>query len=153
MRPLILEYAEKTNDNSLDFSMVEYSYEQNLTVLKGSLVPAVKFMSLETTTFTKSDGESSDTDEQPLSHINDLKTLFDTSTETKTFSETTDSDISSSNLVISNIKNLFDTATKTAVSVGEDSDTDTDYNIKALRTLLDTKTLTENVETSSDNDK
>jgi hypothetical protein len=152
MKPLILEYAEKVNGDPLDFSMVEYSYDQNLTVLKSSLVPAVKFMSLETTTFTKSDGESSDTDEQPLSRINDLKSLLDTSTETKTFSETSDSDISA-NLVISNINNLLDTATKTAVSVGEDSDTDTDYNIKALRKLLDTKTLTENVETSSDNDR
>lgn len=148
MKPLILEYAEKANGKPLDFSMVEYSYEQNLTVLKNSNVPAVKFMPLDTTTFTKADGEASDTDAQPMSLVNELKSLLDTTTQTKTFSEASDSDASYMSMV-TDLKILLDTATKTFTSTEV---SDSDDKIKAFGSLLDTKTLTETVE-NSDSDK
>jgi hypothetical protein len=148
MRPLLLEYIEKTDGKPLDFSMVEYSYEQNLTVLKNSNIPAVKFMPIDTITFTKADGESSDTDAQPLSSVNELKNLLDTRTETKTFSEVSDSDASYMSKV-NDLKVLLDTSTQTLIST---EISDSDSKLQAFISLLDTKTLTENVE-NSDSDK
>ncbi len=150
MKPLILEYAEKANGKPLDFSMVEYSYEQNLTVLKNSNVPAVQFMPLDTSTLTKADGEgSSDSDDQHISLVNELKALFDTSTQTKSYTEDSDSDASYSSIV-KDMKALLDTATVT-LNDTEMTDSDND-RIKAFGSLLDTQTLTETVETS-DSDK
>lgn len=148
MKPLILEYAETPTGKPLDFSMVEYSAKQNLTVLKDTDVPAVKFMPLDTNTFTKTQGESSDSDAQTMSLLNELNSLLDTSTKTRTVSEASDSD---NGMVqgIDNLKAMLDTTTKTFTNAEV---SDSDDRIKALVSLLDTKTLTENVE-NSDSDR
>lgn len=148
MKPLILQYAETPNGKPLDFSLVEYSSEQNLTVLKNSNIPAVKFMPLDTNTFTKAKGEASDSDDQQLSLINELKSILDTGTKTRTIEES-DSD-NQMTLQVEALRSLLDTKTVTLVSTEEvDSDND---RAKAFLSLLDTKTLTENVE-NSDIDK
>lgn len=148
MRPLILQYSETPTGNQLDFSLVEYSVEQNLTVIKNTDIPAVKFMSLDTNTFTRTGGEQSDSDAQKISLIQELQNLLDT--RTKTFSgEESDSD-NQIKAEIQNIKTLLDTKTVTLVST-EAVDSDND-RAKALLSLLDTKTITENVE-NSDSDR
>ena len=44
MRPLILEFTEKPTLKNLDFSLIEYSHKQNLSVIKDTEMPAIKFV-------------------------------------------------------------------------------------------------------------
>lgn len=62
MEPLILKFKELATLDDLSSLTVEYSEELNLSVIKQSGHPAVTFMNLGTETFTKSQGEGSDTD-------------------------------------------------------------------------------------------
>lgn len=75
MKPLILHFAEKPSLKELDFSLVEYSQNQNLTVIKETTIPAIKYISMETETFTKTSGEPSDSDRD---YQLKLKYLLDT---------------------------------------------------------------------------
>ena len=110
MKPLILEYSETPSgsDSDIDFSVIEYSKELNLSVLKGTNMPAVNYLTTDTVTLTKSGGEGSDNDSE--SHITkNLNMLLDTSTRTLAGGEgSSDNDQDRSN-----IKNLLDTQTLT----------------------------------------
>lgn len=116
MNPLILEFTEKPNLKNLDFSIIEYSPEQNLSVIKGTEMPAIKYVSMETETLTKTTGESSDSD-------NDYRLR---------------------------LRQVLDTTTETFTSMGETSDSD--HDLKRLKMLMDTQTVTESIE-ATDSDK
>ncbi|MEM6737054.1 MAG: hypothetical protein AAF620_13395 [Bacteroidota bacterium] len=114
MKPLILEFAETPELKKLDYSLIEYSNEKNLSVVKNTTIPAISYVNMETETFTKTSGEPADSD-------NDLRIklsrLLDTSTDTFTSTEPSDSDQDRSTLQM-----LMDTQTITE-SV-EPTDTD-----------------------------
>ncbi len=56
MRVLILEFTEKPTLKDLDFSLIEYSLKQNLSVVKNTDILAIKLVSMDTETFTKTTG-------------------------------------------------------------------------------------------------
>lgn len=116
MRPLILEYAESPDSKELDFSLIEYSESKNLNVVKNTDVPAIVASHFDTQTFTKVMGESSDSDVDLRKNINNL---LDTCIETKTHSETTQSDPSHK---LKNLAMLMDTQTLTEAREATDSD-------------------------------
>lgn len=114
MRPLILEFTEKPTLKNLDFSLIEYSRKQNLSVVKGTEMPAINFVSMETETFTKTTGEPSDSDND---YKLNLRQVLDTSTDTFTSTEPSDSDND-----LKRLKLLMDTQTVTESVEGTDSD-------------------------------
>jgi hypothetical protein len=116
MKPFILKFAETPSQKSLDYSLVDYSKELNLSVLKNTNIPAVKFMTLTTETFTKTEGEDSDSDRSSLK--NKLRSLLDTSTQT--FTETEQSDTDKNRL--ERLRMLLDTTTLTESVENSDSD-------------------------------
>lgn len=105
MKPLILEFTEKPTLKNLDFSIIEYSHRQNLSVVKGTDMPAIKYVSMETETFTKTIGEPSDSDKDYKLR---LCQVLDTNRVTLTSAEPSisDSDLKS-------LKFLIDTQTIT----------------------------------------
>src|SRR5882672_9779675 len=105
MKPLILEFTEKPTLKNLDFSLIEYSQKQNLSVIKGTEMPAFKYVSMDTETFTKTSGEPSDSDSD---YKLNLRRILDTSTETYTSTEPSDSDND-----LKRLKLLMDTQTIT----------------------------------------
>jgi len=115
MKPLILEFTENPTLKDLDFSLIEYSQKQNLSVIKDTEMPAIKYVSMNTETFTKTSGEPSDSD---------------------------------SNYKL-NLRQVLDTSTGTFNST-EPSDSDND--LKKIKLLMDTQTITESVE-ETDSDK
>ncbi len=114
MRPLILEFTEKPTLKNLDFSLIEYSKKLNLSVIKNTEMPAIKYVSMDTETFTKTSGEPSDSDRD---YMFNLRQLLDTSTETFTSTEPSDSDND-----LKRLKLLMDTQTVTESVEGTDSD-------------------------------
>ena len=114
MRPLILEFAETPELKNLDYSLIEYSREKNLSVIRNTQIPAISYVNMETETFTKTSGEPVDSDNDLRYR---LRRLLDTSTDTFTSTEPSDSDQDRSAL-----KMLMDTQTITE-SV-EPTDTD-----------------------------
>ena len=87
MKPFILEFKESPEDPSLDFSFMQYDPELNLNINTITGDPAIESIDLETMTFTKAGGESSDKDYEYFSCLAE--------TETRTFAgvnETSDSD-------------------------------------------------------------
>lgn len=116
MEPFILKFKSKPNQKSIDYSLVEYSDTLNLSVMSKSDIPAVKFMELGTETFTKTEGEGSDTDKSSMR--SKLKSLLDTSTQTYTQTEQSDADRN----IIDRFKMLMDTTTLTEAVEGSDSD-------------------------------
>lgn len=90
MEPLILKFRETPTENDLKYDEVEYSSKLNLTVLKGTEDPAVDFLKMETETFTKAQGEGSDTDKSGVGRK--LRLLMETMTETHAQLEGTDKD-------------------------------------------------------------
>lgn len=88
MRPLILQFAERPQASELDYSLIEYSKELNLSVVRGTSDPAITHVNLETETFTKSH-EVSDSDKDLGARF---QNLLDTSTRTFTSTESSDSD-------------------------------------------------------------
>lgn len=143
MKPLILDYAEVPEKINLDYSLIEYSEKLNLSVLKGTDEVAIEKANLDTRTFTKATGESSDSD---VSNMN-LKNLFDTITKTGDNKESSDSDYHS----VQKLQNVLDTKTHTFVRV-EETDSDNNNLIK-LKLLMDTRTLTEVAREQTDKDK
>lgn len=90
MKPfLLLEFVETVTQEDVDMSIVEYNYDLNLNVIKGTSMPAVKQVNLGTETFTKATGEGSDSD-RDLSR--NLTILMATSTQTRQMIEGIDSD-------------------------------------------------------------
>jgi hypothetical protein len=88
MRPLIFEFKEKPNLKNVDYSIIEYSDEQNLSVVRGSQTPAISFINMDTQTITEAGTEPCDSDNEL--RLN-LKHILDTQTTTKSI-EPTDSD-------------------------------------------------------------
>ena len=114
MRPLILEFSESPKLKNLDYSLIEYSQEKNLSVVKNTDIPAISYVSMDTETFTKTFGEPSDSDNE---YKLKLRNILDTSTETFTTTEPSDSDNSYTSL-----KLLMDTQTITESIEPTDSD-------------------------------
>jgi hypothetical protein len=114
MKPLILEFAEAPKLKNLDYSLIEYSWNKNLSVLKNTDIPAISYVSMDTETFTKTTGEPTDSD----SNFNyKIKRLLDTSTGTHSFTEPSDSDDN-----FSPLKMLLDTQIITESVEPTDSD-------------------------------
>jgi len=114
MKPLILEFKETPEFKNLDYSLIEYSKQKQLSVVKNTEIPAISYVSMDTETFTKTSGEPTDSD-------NDLrfslKRLLDTRTDTFTETEPSDGDDNYSSL-----KLLMDTQTITESVEPTDSD-------------------------------
>ena len=136
IRPLILEFAETPTMQNLDFSLIEYSRKQNLSVLKGTEKVAVTYANLNTETFTKANQEPTDSDNDLRRQV---KSLLNTSTETRTIQEPSDNDTDRRQ----QIKYLLDTRTET-LTRQEASDSDSD--LSSLIRLMDTQTITESQE-------
>ncbi len=114
MKALILEFAEKPTLQELDFSIIEYCPKQNLSVVKNTSFPAIKYVSMDTATCTKAYEEPTDSDHNLVLKLGNL---LDTGTETLQSTEVSDSDRSSNIL-----KRLMDTQTITESVEGTDSD-------------------------------
>lgn len=118
MKPLIFEFKENPIGETQDYSVIEYDDMLNLSVNKLTGQPAIETINLETETFTKTNGESADSDRDGLSMI------MDTETRTYTYSEASDSDKDRNALLT-----LMDTTTLTESSETTDQDKSTnDFN-------------------------
>ena len=114
MKPLILNFAENNGNEDLENSIIEYSKNQNLSVLKGTSIPAISQLKVGTQTNTRVSGEGTDSD---FDGHHQLNSLLHTSTKSLSDSEITDSDFD-----LDKLKNLLDTNTQTKTI--ETSDTD-----------------------------
>ncbi|MBC6367579.1 MULTISPECIES: hypothetical protein [unclassified Algoriphagus] len=114
MKPLILKFAENNGEADLDYSIIEYSKTQNLSVLTGTNIPAISQVALGTQTHTRVSSEGTDNDYDGHRGLN---SLLETSTKSLSNSETTDSDFD-----LGNLRNLLDTNTLTKMSESSDSD-------------------------------
>lgn len=113
MKPLTLEFKEIPNGADLDYSLIEYDNELNLSVNKQTRQPAIENVEMDTTTFTKAGTEESDTD------FNGIKMLLDTEMITLVNSEGT---VSDKDKIALNA--LLDTTTLTESSETSDQDKD-----------------------------
>jgi len=143
MRPFVYQFLEKPiNIPEKNSQLIEYSRVLNLSVLKGTNHPAIQLPLLGTNTFTKADGEGSDSD---INHSS--KIAYDqltTHTFTRQQLESGDSDF---NETINRVRALTDTNTLTLVDrEGSDSDA------QRLFLMLSTQTFTEARE-DTDSDK
>ncbi len=111
MRPFIFEFSESPSNGSHDYSLIVYDDKLNLSVNRLTGEPAIEALNMETETFTKTNGESSDSDR------NSLNSLIDTETHTFNHTETSDSDKDTTAIV-----NLMDTTTLTESSETTDKD-------------------------------
>ncbi|MOA13488.1 hypothetical protein D3C78_1335430 [compost metagenome] len=111
MKPLIFEFRENPTGNIPDYSLIEYDHKLNLSVDKLTRLPAIDTVHLETMTFTKTQGEGSDTDRD------DIRMLMDTETITLTQLESSDSDKERMLL-----QSLMDTTTLTETTETSDQD-------------------------------
>jgi hypothetical protein len=114
LRPLILEFAETPEVRNFDFSLIEYSTKQNLSVMKGTETAAISYASMDTETFSKGNQDPTDSDNNLRRQ---LKFLLDTSTETRQFREPSDSDVN-----FHPLKLLMDTQTLTETVEPTDAD-------------------------------
>ncbi|MFC5626180.1 hypothetical protein [Algoriphagus winogradskyi] len=114
MKPLILNFAENNGKEDLDYSIIEYSKNQNLSVLKGTNIPAISQVNLGTQTNTRVSGEGTDSD---FDRHHRLNSILHTSTKSLSNSEITDSDFDLGKLI-----NLLDTNTNTKTIESSDSD-------------------------------
>jgi hypothetical protein len=114
MKPLILEFAENNGEPDLDYSLIEYSKTQNLSVLAGTNVPAISQVALGTQTHTRISGEGTDSD---FDRNHPLNSLLETSTKSLSNNEINDSDFD-----LGMIATLMDTNTLTKTSESSDSD-------------------------------
>jgi hypothetical protein len=89
MKNLLLQFTETADQECLVTNLITYDDSLHLNVVNGTKIPAVNYLSESTETFTKSDGEGSDSDRDMLKGIH---SLTDTSTETRRFGESSDSD-------------------------------------------------------------
>lgn len=83
MKPITFKFLERPNESGVDYSIIEYDNELNLCVDKRTNLPAIDSINMETETFTKTQGEVSDSDA-------DIR--MDTMTRTLTQMESSDSD-------------------------------------------------------------
>lgn len=112
MNPFIFLFRESPKESGQDLSLLRYDPLKNLTVDSSTGKPAISVLNMATETFTKADGEVSDTDRsgEILSmgtqtrtfadaeggdsdqDNNVIRMLMGTGTETKTFLESSDRD-------------------------------------------------------------
>jgi hypothetical protein len=111
MKPFILEFTETPIGESPDYNLVEYDNSLNLSVHKETRQPAIEIISMETETFTKTQGEGADSDR------NGLSLIMDTETRTYTNTESSDSDRDRTSLQM-----LLDTTTLTESRESSDQD-------------------------------
>lgn len=111
MKPLILEYTEKSKNDNFDFSKIEYDSNLNLTVDKKTGHPAIDYLNLSTETHTRTSDETSDSDSE-------MNIMMGTLTKTSYQLEGTDDDAS-----FNTFKSMVDTVTMTFVNQ-EASDSD-----------------------------
>ena len=120
MKHILLEFSETPDQYDIDLSKITYDNDLNLNVLKNTKIPAITFADQQTETFTKTNGEGSDSD-------NDMKykiaPLLTTSTQTRTHNEASDCDSKY------NLSNLLDTSTQTFIN---SEVSDSDKNIRDL---------------------
>ncbi|HNP66287.1 MAG TPA: hypothetical protein PKH16_00145 [Aequorivita sp.] len=83
MKPITFEFLEQPSQSDFDYSVIEYDNELNLSIDKITRLPAIDALVMETETFTKTDGEATDSD-------SDFQ--MDTATRTFTQLEATDND-------------------------------------------------------------
>lgn len=86
MKPLIFEFIERPSAEKHDYSLIKYDNHLNLSIDIATGQPAISVLNMSTETFTKSQGEGSDSDRNPLSN------LMTTSTGTYDNTEVSDSD-------------------------------------------------------------
>ncbi len=113
MRPLAFQFKETPTGVDLDFSLIEYDDQLNLSVNKKTGHPAIDSISMDTETVTKAGAETSDTDQ------NGMKNLMDT--ETRTFTSTEQSDSDRDRMTM---QALMDTSTLTESTESTDQDKD-----------------------------
>lgn len=142
MSYFILEFAEAATGEPVDCPQIEYDKELNLSVIKGTKTPALKAVQQATETFTKTQGEGTDSD-RDAHHL--LSVMMATQTQTRVSQEATDSDRD----ICQNLRTLMGTSTQTYVKQ-EVSDSDKDR--QHLSSLVATRTLTESSEVA-DSDK
>lgn len=116
MRPLIFDFKEKPTNPAIDFSLVEYSNELNLTVVKNTQQPAIGILSMDTVTMTKAGEEGPDSDAGNIT--SSLRKLMDTTTQTMVKVETSDADPGRWNDLVK----MMDTRTITESVESADSD-------------------------------
>lgn len=114
MKPLIFEYLESSSLNGIGTEKLEYSEFYNLTLLKNTSEPAIKILNMDTTTFTKSSMEQTDSD---LDYNRDIKNIMDSATGSRSNDEPSDSDKDNSELM-----KLLNTRTMTEAVEPTDSD-------------------------------
>lgn len=112
MRPLIFEFKETPTGETLDYSLIEYDNILNLSVNKVSREPAINSINLATTTSTRNNQESSDSDKDGINIMMD--------TVTHTFNQTESSDDDKGGAIA--IANLMDTTTLTKSTETSDQD-------------------------------
>ena len=111
MNPITFQFKESPNQENLDYSLIEYDNQLNLSIDKKTKQPAIDFLTMDTETVTRANRENTDSDN------NGVRMLMDTSTFTKAALDITDTD--RDRLLI---QALMDTATLTESR--EDTDQD-----------------------------
>lgn len=111
MCPLAFQFKESPTKETLDYSLIEYDEQLNLSVNKKTKQPAIDTLTMDTETFTKANGEGSDSDD------NGVRFLMDTETRTFTEAEEADNDRDRRN-----IQALMDTTTITESREAIDQD-------------------------------
>ncbi len=113
MKPLIIKFCESPSEGVVtDNSLLLYDSDLQLSVIKGSKLPAFDAINMSTETFTKTTGESTDSDPSTISSAS-LGAL----TYSANNSKMTENDSDKPKL-----KNLL--ATKTLTETKEASDND-----------------------------
>lgn len=114
MKPFIFQFLEKGEEEGLDINLLEYDKQLSLSVVKASRLPAIKVLDLSTETFTKTENEVPDSDNNYLNRL----------VETETFTAINNEDSDSDNN-LKKIEMLMATGTATRTFTEE---SDTDYN-------------------------
>lgn len=95
MIPFTFQFKETpTANENFDFSLIEYDESLNLSINKSTGQPAVNELELGTETFTRVNGEATDSD------YTGVALMMATETATKTLGEGVDSDPSAIGLIM-----------------------------------------------------
>ncbi|KQC00388.1 hypothetical protein [Pedobacter sp. Hv1] len=69
MKPFIFQFKEQPTVESADYSQLQYDKILNLSIDKQTGMPAICALDLSTETFTKTQGEDSDTEQTYVSRL------------------------------------------------------------------------------------
>jgi hypothetical protein len=112
MKPFIFQFKEQPTAENADYSLLQYDDTLNLSIDKATGKPAISALDLSTETFTKTQGEDSDSEQSHITKLMgtesitlvsteasdsdhdrlSMKMFMGTQTETRTHVEGTDSD-------------------------------------------------------------